>query len=110
MAKFYGEIGYGETVETRSGIAEDEIIERKYSGDVLRNSRRSSEGEKVNDDLSVGNSISILADAYLNENFHNMKYVKWMGTRWKPANIDVEHPRLIIRLGGVYNGQTPPTP
>lgn len=110
MAKFYGEIGYGETVETRPGVWEDNIVERKYYGDVIRNTRRLEEGEKVNNDLSVGNSINIVADAYANEHFFAIRYIKWAGTLWTVSDVEVQSPRLILRLGGVYNGQTPPAP
>lgn len=110
MAKFYGEIGYGETVETAPGVWQDTITEKSYFGDVIRNSRQLKEGEGVNDDLSVGNSISIVADAYANEHFFAIRYIRWAGTLWKVANVDVESPRLVLRLGGVYNGPTPTAP
>lgn len=104
MAKFYGEIGYGETVETVPGVWEDVITERKYYGDVLRNTRALQEGDKVNNDISVGNSISIVADAYAHEHFFAMKYIKWAGTYWIISDVEVQRPRLLLRLGGVYNG------
>ncbi len=104
MAKFFGKIGYGLSMETRPGVWEDVITERDYYGDVVRNSRALQEGEKVNNDLSVGNSISIVADAYANEHFFAIRYIRWAGTLWTVANVDVERPRLILRLGGVYNG------
>ena len=109
MAKFAGEIGYGESTETPpgSGVWEDTITEYSYFGDVVRNSRALQEGAQVNDDISVGNSISIVADAYANEHFHAMRYVKWAGTLWKVDSVTVESPRLLLRLGGVYNGPTP---
>ncbi len=106
MAKFYGEIGYGETVETAPGVWEDQITEKSYYGDVIRNSRQLKEGEGVNPDLSVGNSISIVADAYANEHFFAIRYIRWAGTLWIVSNVDVQSPRLILRLGGVYNGPT----
>ena len=106
MAKFFGEIGYGETVQTAPGVWEDVITEKSYFGDVIRNSRQLRDGEKVNDDLSVGNSISIVADAYANTHFFAIRYIRWAGALWKVANVDVESPRLVLRLGGVYNGPT----
>lgn len=105
--KFYGVIGYAINAEVRPGVYEDVVTEKNYYGDVVRVSRRLQDGEKMNDDLSVGNSISIIADAYANEHFHAIRYVRWAGTLWKVSNIDVESPRLILRLGGVYNGPTP---
>lgn len=108
MAKFYGEIGYGESVESAPDVFRDVITERKVYGDVLRNARTLVEGDKVNNDLSVSNSISIVADAYANEHFYAMKYIRWAGTLWIVSNIDASTPpRLILRLGGVYHGPTP---
>ena len=106
MPKFYGEIGYGESVEVRAGVWEDQIVKRNYFGDVIRNTRRLESGDKVNNDLSVGNSISIVADAYANEHFFAMRYVMWVGVRWLISDVEVQAPRLILRLGGVYNGPT----
>jgi hypothetical protein len=108
MAKFYGEIGYGETVETSPGVWQDTIVEYSYYGDVIRNARKLQEGEYLNNDLSVGNSISIVADAYANEHFFAIRYIKWAGTLWTVSDVEVQSPRLLLRLGGVYNGPTAP--
>ena len=107
MAKFYGEIGYGESVETAPGVWEDVVVEYSYYGDVLRNARSLENGENLNFNINVNNSISIVADAYANEHFFAIRYVKWMGTLWKVTNVEVKSPRLILQLGGVYNGNTP---
>ena len=108
MAKFFGVIGFsGETVQTSPGVWVEDVTEREYYGDVLRNTRQLREGEKINNDLSVGNSISVVADAYANENFFAIRYVKWAGTLWTVSDVEVESPRLILRLGGVWNGSTP---
>lgn len=107
MAKFHGKVGYGNTVETKPGVHEEVITEQEYYGDVIRNSRQLRDGESINDDLSVGNSISIVADAYANEHFFAIRYVEWAGTLWKVSNVEVQSPRLVLRLGGVYNGPTP---
>lgn len=106
MAKFYGEIGYGESVEKPGGVWVEDITEVKYYGDVLRNTRQLREGESVNNDLSVQNSISIVADAYANEHFFAIRYIRWMGTLWTVQSVEVQSPRLLLRLGGVYNGPT----
>lgn len=111
MAKFYGAIGYAETKETAPGVWTTEcIIERNYSGDVLKNSRRWEAGENLNDDLTVNNEISIVADPYAYQNFHTIRYIKWMGASWKVSKIDVQRPRLILSIGGLYNGKTASTP
>ena len=104
MAKFYGKVGYGTTVEVSPGVHVEEIVERPYYGDVIRNSRALSDGEKVNPNLSVTNSISIVADAYANGHFFAIRYVEWAGVLWTVSEVQVQSPRLLLRLGEVYNG------
>ncbi len=110
MAKFYGKIGYGETVETTPGVQEETITERLYYGDITRTSRMLREGEHVNPALTLGNSISIVADAYANEHFFAIRYVEWEAVRWTVVEVEVQPPRLILRLGEVYNGLTVTAP
>lgn len=104
MAKFYGEIGYGEAVEDAPGVYIDAIVEYKYYGDVIRNTRKLTEGQSVNNDITVNNSISIVADAYAREHFFAIRYIRWAGALWTVSDVEVQSPRLILRLGGVYNG------
>ena len=103
MAKFYGSIGFAETTEVASGVWEEVITERSYMGDILRNTRRLEPGEDLNDNLVINNQISIIADPFANQNFHAMKYVKWMGASWKITNVEVQRPRLLLTIGRVYN-------
>lgn len=104
MAKYYGVIGYAATIQTEPGIYEEQIIETEYMGDVLRNTRRLREGSKINDDITISNQISIIADPYASNNFHAMRYVTFMGAKWKVSDVEVQYPRLILTLGGLYNG------
>ena len=103
MAKFCGAIGYAVTKETEPGIWEEQIVEVEYFGDVIRNKRRINAPGKVNDDISISNQISIIADPFANNNFHAMKYVVFMGAKWKVSEVTVEYPRLILSIGGLYN-------
>jgi hypothetical protein len=105
MAKFYGKIGYSTTEETAPGVWEENVTEHSYYGDLIRNTRRYQSTDQVNDDLNISNEISILADPYAYENFHSMKYVEFMGAKWKVTSIEVQYPRLILSVGGVYNGE-----
>lgn len=107
MTRFFGRIGYGESTETQPGVFEDVITEFSYYGDVVRNARNLTPGENLNPDLSVQNSISIVADAYANEHFFAIRYVEWSGVLWTVDNVEVQSPRLLLRLGEVYNGPTP---
>lgn len=104
MAKFFGTIGFNKgAVETSPGVWEQQIVERQYYGDLLRNSRRLQPTDQLNDNINVSNEISIIADPYANTNFHSMRYVEFMGAKWKISNIEVQFPRLILTLGGVWN-------
>lgn len=105
MAKFHGVIGFAETMETEPGVWVEQITERTYFGDVLRNTGKYQVSDGVNDNINIDNQISIVADPYANQNFHHMRYVEFMGTKWKTINVEVQYPRLILSIGGEYNGQ-----
>lgn len=105
MAKFYGKIGYAETLKTAPGVYEDAITEREYFGDLIRNTRRLQSSDKVNDDINISNEISIVSDPFAIQNFHSMRYVEFMGAKWKITNVEVQYPRLILTIGGLYNGK-----
>lgn len=104
MAKFFGAVGYAEMVETQPGVWEETIIERNYYGDIIKNNRRLENGEYLNDDVVMNNLISIVADPYAVQHFFAIRYVNWMGASWKVSNVEVQSPRLILTIGGVYNG------
>lgn len=106
MAKYYGKIGYAESVETSPGVHTEVITERAYFGDVFRNNRNLQSSGGVNDNIDISNEISIVADPFAYQNFHSMRYAEFMGTRWKITKVDAQqYPRLVLSLGGVYNGQ-----
>lgn len=108
MAKFYGAVGYARTVETKPGVWVEQITERMYFGDLTRNTRKLQSSETLNDDINVANEISIVADPFANENFHAMRYVEFMGAKWKITSVEVQYPRLILSIGGVYHGTQSP--
>lgn len=103
MAKFYGIIGFETTTETSPGIWEESFTELNYYGDILKNYRQLDNGINVNDDLTISNRISIVADPYATKNFHSIRYAVFMGTKWKVTSVEVQYPRLILSLGGEYN-------
>ena len=105
MTKWFGVIGYAETVETTPGVWEERIVERQYFGDVTRNTRRLQTTDQVNDNIDISNEISVVADPYAYQNFHAIRYAEFMGTKWKVSSVDVQYPRLNLSLGGVYNGE-----
>ena len=103
MPKFYGEIGFAETVETAPGVWEEQIVKRNYFGDLIRNTRRLESSGNVNDNINIANEISIVADPYARQNFHSMRYVEFMGAAWKITSVEVQYPRLILTVGGLCN-------
>lgn len=104
MAKYFGKVGCGESTETAPGVWKDVITETSYLGDVVRNTRQLHDGMKVNDDITVGNSISIVADDYISEHILAIRYVEWAGTLWTVSDVTVESPRLLLTLGNKYDG------
>jgi hypothetical protein len=109
MARFYGKVGFGLPTETstNSGVWEDVVIERTYRGDIVKNTRKLENAQGLHDNITVANSISLVADSFAIEQFLNIKYVRWNGNLWIVASVAVQRPRLILDLGSVYNGPTP---
>lgn len=96
-------VGYGHPV-TVAGVSSDQITERKLYGVVEKNSRQLREGENLNQNLVVQNTVKVVADAYALDHFFAIKYAVWSGVAWEVTDVTVERPQLILRLGGVYNG------
>lgn len=106
--KFSGKIGFWiKDIEKKPGVFKSEIIERQYSGDVLRNIRRFQSPEnQQNENLMLNNRLSIISDLYMLNNWSSIKYVFWNGVKWKVNSVDISsYPRVIIELGGGYNGE-----
>lgn len=104
MAKFHGKVGYVIPTKTAPGVYEEIVTEREYFGDIIKNTRGLQTANQVNDNVNISNEISIVADPYANENFHAIRYVEFMGSKWKVTNITVSFPRLVMAVGGLYNG------
>ena len=104
MAKWYGKIGFFETVETRPGVWKEQIVKYPYFGDLIRNISKSQPSVGTNNDINISNSISIVADPYANTNFQHMRCIEFMGAEWNISSIEVQYPRLILTIGGKYNG------
>lgn len=108
MSKWYGKVGYADTVETEPGMWENQIIERDYFGDLVRNRwKRQTSSDGVNDNVNVATDISIVADPYALSHCSTMVYAELMGTRWKITDVEPQYPRLVLTLGGVWNGDGP---
>lgn len=104
MAKAYVRIGYAEQYEASIDVWKERIITRGYYCNIIRNIRKNENGSSLNDNLTLNNQISIIADPYAIENFSIIRFVSWMGMYWKVTNVEVQFPRLILTVGGAYNG------
>lgn len=104
MTKYYGKIGFIKTEESDPGVYVEKTIERLYKGEVIRNNRRwESSQDSINSNINVNNSISIVSDDFVVNNMPFIRYVEWMGSYWNINSIDVQPPRLVLEIGGVYN-------
>lgn len=105
MGKWFGKIGYSISEETEPGVWEPTIVEREYYGDVTSNRINRQNSGEVNDRINLANVISIVADPFAYQNCSKMAYAEIMGAKWKITDIEIQHPRLILTIGGVYNGK-----
>lgn len=111
MNRFYGQVGYGvsELVDDpdNPGVYVDKVIERPYSGNVVRMSVRQGADGTTNRDITPRHTIEIVADEYADGHFASIKYVNWAGVLWTVTAVEVRRPRLVLSLGEVYHGPTP---
>lgn len=102
MAKFYGNIGFAQSIESKPGVWTDNIVNKTYSGEIQNNYRRWENSDNLNDDIRVNMELSMLCDSYIMENGSRIKYIEYAGSRWKIASINIEYPRVKLTLGGLY--------
>ena len=102
--KWYGDIGFKEDVEVSPRVWRPTVVPRKFFGDVLNPSWREQQGDKINADLHVSNKLSVVADPYLQNNFHKIAYVEFGGAKWTVSDVvkDPDRPRLTLSLGPLY--------
>ena len=105
--RWHGRIGFVITVqdEIKPSKWVEKAIEKQYYGDILKNNFRWESGLSVNDDINISNRISVIADNYMTSNLQYMKYIEISGAFWKINSIDIQAPRLILEIGGIWNGK-----
>jgi len=103
MAKDMYTIGYVVNVETRPGVWDDNTFERRYCGETVRSALQTQSSGGVNDNINIATDISIVSNKFANKNFQYMKYIEFMGAKWKIVKVDVRYPRLVLTMGGLYN-------
>lgn len=103
MARFRGVVGFGKDEETSPDVFKTVITEKTLSGTIEQDTRRLS-GNGPNQNLSLENVFSLVGTAYAFANFTAIRYIEWAGSLWCVTSVRVERPRLILRIGEVYNG------
>lgn len=106
--KFSGKIGfwYGD-VEVVPGSYQPKVVEKPYRGDILKMYwNHQPVSNQQNDNITLNNQLSILSDLYLQKNWPSIRYVVWNGTKFKVTKVEPGYPRVILDVGGVYNGAT----
>lgn len=104
MAKYHGYVGYGEDKETYPGVWEEVITEREYTGDVIKSRTNIQQTTTVSASLTLNNNFSILGDEFAFDNLYNIRYVTYSNKKFKVTGVEPERPRLILTVGGLYNG------
>lgn len=103
--KYSGNIGFWiDDVEIRPGVFKSEMVEKPYTGDIIKSYQHWTGAEHINQNLTLNNKISIIADLYLNQHISSIKYVTYMGTKWRVSSLEINYPRVVIEMGEVYNG------
>lgn len=104
MAKWSGKVGFAENVEADLDVWVEQIKECCYYGDILYDNKSSDHVNEINEGVQISSKISFIADPYAKQNFHKIKYATYMGTKWNVSTVEVQYPRLIMVLGGIWNG------
>lgn len=99
MARFAGLVGYVTQGESVPGVWSPVENPKQMRGDVIRQSSTSQNG-----DISLNHRVSLLGDAYAFSNYYNIKWVEVMGVKWAVTSVEIQRPRIIVTLGGLWNG------
>lgn len=106
--KWSGKIGFAEDAKgTAPSVFAEKITERSYYGDVVDFGRQMQGSDQINEDITVGNQLSVLGDPFATSNLYAMRYATLYGQCWQVTGVKVQYPRLILTLGGLWNGSTP---
>lgn len=101
--RFAGKVGFADTKDTSPGVWEETFVEKQYYGDVLSAPRRlDASQDTTNYDVNVSNRISIVADPFARTHYFAIRYVYWQGAAWKVSSVEIQYPRLILSIGGLW--------
>lgn len=105
MAKYAGLVGYATDVQSSPGVWSQVIAPKRMRGDIIRQSSSNQNDDKVNSDVALVHRVSLVGDAFAFDNYFKIKWVTLYGQKWEVTTIEVQRPRLIVSLGGIWNGE-----
>ena len=111
MAQYSGMLGYVMPAkEDPPGIWKPSaVVEKLGRGDLIGQTINNEDVGGLSDGITINNQLSIIMDPFVNKNLESLKYVILYGTRWEIKSMTINRPRVILTLGGVYNGEYPST-
>lgn len=104
MARFTGLVGYVTQEQSVPGVWSPVENSKMMKGDIIRQSSSSQNGDKVNSDITLSHRVSLLGDAYAFGNYYTIKWVQLDGRKWQVSSVELQRPRIIVTLGGLWNG------
>lgn len=106
--KFSGKAGFRiDDVEIEPGVYKPQVVVKAIKGSVVSNSYQHQNSDKSTiDNVRITNQLSIVANQFLNKHITNLMYVEFQGVKWKVESFDIQPPRVVVSLGGVYNEQS----
>ena len=104
MAKYAGLVGYVTQEESVPGVWSPVENPKLMRGDIIRQASSSQNDNKVNSDIALSHRVSLLGDAYAFGNYYNIKWIDIDGRKWEVTSIEIQRPRIIVTLGGLWNG------
>ena len=105
MTRCSGNIGYALVAETQPGVWTEEVVDKKYYGEVVTDNRKFTDQNQINDNLNISNNISVVSNKFMLDNMSYMKYITFLKSKWKISSVDIKPPRIIITMGGLYKDQ-----
>ncbi len=104
MAKYAGLVCYVTQEEKVPGVwtpLENPVL---MKGDIIRQSSNYQDNGKINSDISLNHRVSLVGDAYAFDNYYNIKWIMLDGRKWEVTSVEIQRPRIIVSIGGLWNG------